>query len=187
MLPMKEINKGVNPQAPHLKDEGTKPYEFNIAEYISNTIDENISNSSADASKSTDKHKIDAEMETTERAILVVAKNGVAELVEEILERYPVAVHDMNADKNIVLLAVENRQPHVYGPFLKKNTLKDILFRKLDKYDNSALQLAATLQGSKPWHISGASLQMQWEVKWYETVKDTATLIAWAQNYVSTY
>ena len=39
-------------------------------------------------------------------------------MVKEILERFPVAIQDMNSEhKNIVLvLVVENRQPHIYEP-----------------------------------------------------------------------
>ncbi|KAB1216029.1 hypothetical protein CJ030_MR4G022483 [Morella rubra] len=48
-----------------------------------------------------------------ETPILIAAKNGVTEIVERVLERFPVAIHDTNVDeKNAVLLAVENRQPH---------------------------------------------------------------------------
>ena len=110
-----------------------------------------------------------AEIEKKETTILIAAQNGVTEMVEKILEQFPVAVHDMNADKkNIVLLAVEHRQPHVYQLLLKRNILKDSLFRKLDKNGNSALHLAAMLGDYKPWLIPGPALQMQWEIKWYE-------------------
>ena len=90
-------------------------------------------------------------------------------MVEQILDLYPVAIHDMNSDKkNIVLLAVENRQPHVYELLLKKNIMKDSAFRAVDLSGNSALHLASMLGDHKPWLIPGAALQMQWEIKWYE-------------------
>ncbi|KAG6676735.1 hypothetical protein I3842_15G166200 [Carya illinoinensis] len=109
-----------------------------------------------------------------ESAILIAAKNGVTEIVDKILELFPVAIHDMNVDKkNIVLLAVENRQPHVYRYLHKRNILVDSVFRKVDKDGNSALHLAAKLGDYKPWLIPGAALQMQWEIKWYEFVKDS--------------
>ncbi|KAG7945543.1 hypothetical protein I3843_15G157400 [Carya illinoinensis] len=109
-----------------------------------------------------------------ESPILIAAKNGVTEIVDKILELFPVAIHDMNVDKkNIVLLAVENRQPHVYRYLHKRNILVDSVFRKVDKDGNSALHLAAKLGDYKPWLIPGAALQMQWEIKWYEFVKDS--------------
>ncbi|XP_050266516.1 uncharacterized protein LOC126710173 [Quercus robur] len=58
-----------------------------------------------------------------ESPILIAAKNGITEIVANILELFPVAIHDMNEHKkNIVLLAVENRQPH-YFQFVKESML----------------------------------------------------------------
>lgn len=101
--------------------------------------------------------------------ILVAAKTGVTEMVEEILERYPVAIEDENQDKkNVVLLAVENRQPRVYKFLQNKYATNESIFQKLDKDGNSALHLAATFGSYRPWTIPGAALQMQWELKWFE-------------------
>ncbi|KAL6208674.1 hypothetical protein ACLB2K_019621 [Fragaria x ananassa] len=109
-----------------------------------------------------------------ETPILIAVKNGVTEMVEKILELFPVAIHDLNAQKkNIVMLAVVNRQPHVYQLLLKKKIMKESVFCKVDKDGNSALHLAARLGEYKPWLIPGAALQMQWEIKWYEFVKNS--------------
>nr|XP_023881104.1 uncharacterized protein LOC111993465 [Quercus suber] len=109
-----------------------------------------------------------------ETPVLIAAKNGITEIVEKILELFPVAIHDMNEHKkNIVLLAVENRQPHVYQFLLQKNIMKDSVFRRVDDEGNSALHLAAKLGEHKPWLIPGAALQMQWEIKWHEFVKES--------------
>ncbi|KAK4849125.1 hypothetical protein QYF36_021136 [Acer negundo] len=113
-----------------------------------------------------------SEIDKKESPILIAAKNGITEIVEKILEKFPVALHDMNYEKkNVVLLAVENRQPHVYELLLKKTNKKESVFRKVDHEGNSALHLAARLGEHKPWLIPGAALQMQWEIKWYEFVK----------------
>lgn len=110
-----------------------------------------------------------SEMEKRETAILIAAKNGVVEIVEKILEHFPVAIHDKNYEKkNIVLLAVQHRQPHVYELLLKRKILKETVFRQVDVDGNSALHLAAKLGENRPWLIPGAALQMQWEIKWYE-------------------
>ncbi|KAG6703553.1 hypothetical protein I3843_07G086100 [Carya illinoinensis] len=105
-----------------------------------------------------------------ETPLLLAAKNGITEIVERILEAYPFAVNDVNEDnKNIVLLAVEYRQPKVYEVLLRPRYISnESMFRKLDKEDNSALHLAAKLGDKRPWQIPGAALQMQWENKWYE-------------------
>ncbi|XP_042986682.1 uncharacterized protein LOC122315052 isoform X2 [Carya illinoinensis] len=110
-----------------------------------------------------------------ETPILLAAKNGIAEIVEKILEVYPFAVNDVNEDnKNIVLLAVEYRQPKVYEVLLRRRyRSNESMFRQLDKEENSALHLAAKLGDKRPWRIPGAALQMQWENKWYEYVRDS--------------
>ncbi|KAM4087412.1 hypothetical protein ACJW30_10G176200 [Castanea mollissima] len=109
-----------------------------------------------------------------ESPILIAAKNGITEIVENILEHFPVAIHDMNEHKkNVVLLAVENRQPHVYQLLLRKNVRTDSVFRRVDNKGNSALHLAAKLGDHKPWLIPGAALQIQWEIKWHEFVKES--------------
>ncbi|KAK2998970.1 hypothetical protein RJ639_024643 [Escallonia herrerae] len=112
-----------------------------------------------------------------ETAILIAAKNGITEMVEKILEAFPVAIHDTNLDKkNMVLLAAENRQLHVYKLLLKITNMKDIVLRRVDKDGNSALHLAAMLGTNSPWRTPGAALQMQWEIKWYQFIKDSMPL-----------
>ena len=104
-----------------------------------------------------------------ETPILHAAKNGISEMVEGILYNFPMAIHDETSEgKNIVLLAAEYRQTHVYELFRKRNLRKESMFQKLDKKGNSALHLAATLGEQKTGLIPGAALQMQWEIKWYE-------------------
>ncbi|CAJ1962035.1 unnamed protein product [Sphenostylis stenocarpa] len=110
-----------------------------------------------------------------ETPILIAAKNGVTELVEKIMEAFPVAIHDIDANKkNIVLLAVENRHTCLYNLLLKKKHLKETIFGRVDKEGNSALHLAAKLGDyNKPWFIPGEALQMNWEIKWYLFVKES--------------
>ncbi|KAK2987144.1 hypothetical protein RJ640_019704, partial [Escallonia rubra] len=113
-------------------------------------------------------------MGTHETPILIAAKNGITEIVQKILEDFPAAVHDVNSDKkNIVLLAAENKQPRVFKLLLKRIFNRDIVFRSVDKDGNSALHLAAMLGKHRPWQIPGPAFQMQWELKWYEFVKDS--------------
>lgn len=118
-------------------------------------------------------------MEKKETPVLIAAKNGVVEMVAGILERFPVAIHDMNSErKNAVLLAVEHRQPHVYKLLLDRKMMKDTVFRNTDKDGNSALHLAARLGEYRPWLIPGAALQMQWEIKWYQVLSKSLYFFA---------
>ncbi|KAK0583272.1 hypothetical protein LWI29_035350 [Acer saccharum] len=122
----------------------------------------------------TENKKEISEMEKIESPILIAAKNGITEIVEKILEKFPVALRDMNYEKkNVVLLAVENRQPHVYELLLKIANMNESVFRKVDHEGNSALHLAARLGDYNSWLIHGDALQMHWEIKWYEFVKNS--------------
>ncbi|KAG6673550.1 hypothetical protein I3842_16G117100 [Carya illinoinensis] len=113
--------------------------------------------------------------EDKETPILTAAKYGVIEIVERILELYPIAIYDVTSTtkKNIVLLAVENRQIHVYQLLLQKTIPRDGVFGHVDDYGNSALHLAANLppHSHTPGMIPG--LQMLWEIRWYQFVKDS--------------
>ncbi|XP_073005314.1 uncharacterized protein [Typha latifolia] len=112
--------------------------------------------------------------DTIATPVLVATKNGITEMVKKILDTFPVAVLDVDKDeKNIVLLAVEFRQSHVYEYMLKRKTMRDSVFGKVDKNGNSALHLAARFNERLPWNIPGAVLQMQWEIKWYKYVMES--------------
>ncbi|KAF2325250.1 hypothetical protein GH714_025725 [Hevea brasiliensis] len=158
------------------------PFAFNEGDEVVWAIDDHSTPNDAKGKEETPKKDENlekkeekpkkSEMVEKETAILIAAKNGITEMVEKILEKFPVAIHDMNPErKNVVLLAVENRQPHVYQLLLKRKVMRDSIFRRVDDKGNSALHLAATLGAYKPWLIPGSALQMQWEIKWYEYVK----------------
>ncbi|KAM1169299.1 hypothetical protein ACFX19_031639 [Malus domestica] len=108
-----------------------------------------------------------------ETPFLIAAKNGATEMVEKILETIPVAIQDTNAEgKNAVLLAAENRQLLVFQLLLKRNILIRDVFSKVDNAGNSALHLAATamLEANHPCLNHGPALQLQWEIKWFESL-----------------
>ncbi|ESR34152.1 hypothetical protein CICLE_v10006513mg [Citrus x clementina] len=107
-----------------------------------------------------------------ETPILIAARMGVTEMVEQILGTFPVAIHDLDSDrKNVVLLAIENRQTSIYKLLLNRKILGESIFRQVDSQGNSALHLAAKFGDHRPWLLPGAALQMQWEIKWYQFVK----------------
>lgn len=106
----------------------------------------------------------------TETPFLIAAKMGITEMVESILDKIPVSIQDLDADgKNVLLLAVENRQAHTFQFLINRKTpLQEIIFRKWDHQGNTALHLAAKYGEYRPWLIPGSALQMQWELKWYK-------------------
>lgn len=104
------------------------------------------------------------EIGVTVTPILIAAKNGVTEMVETILKLFPIAKYDVDEEKkNIMLLAVEHRQP-LLCEFLLKNIINDSVLYQLDCYGNSALHLAANIVNFQ-WPVPGASSQMQWEIR----------------------
>ncbi|XP_059630068.1 ankyrin repeat-containing protein ITN1-like [Cornus florida] len=107
-----------------------------------------------------------------ETPLLIAAKMGIVEMVEKIICTFPVAIQDLDSNKkNVVLLAVENRQAQVYNLLLKCSYLKESVLRQVDDQGNSALHLPSMFGDHQPWHIPGAALQIQWEIKWYKFVK----------------
>ena len=104
----------------------------------------------------------------TETPILLAARNGITKMVEQILKDFPLAINDQSEGKNIMLLAVKNRQPCVLQLLLKHDFVIRKLIHEVDTKENNALHLAARIGKKKPWLIPGAALQMQWEIKWYE-------------------
>ena len=104
----------------------------------------------------------------TETPVLLAARNGITEMVEQILKEFPLAINDKSEGKNIVLWAVKNRQPRVLQLLLEYDFVKRRLIDGADTEKNNALHLAAEIGEKKPWLIPGAALQMQWEIKWYE-------------------
>ncbi|CAL5353757.1 unnamed protein product [Camellia sinensis] len=108
-----------------------------------------------------------------ETPILVASKNGITEIVRGILEQFSEAIYDVNSEgKNVMLLAVEHRQPQVYGTLLKhvEKSTKGLLYHN-DNDGNNALHLAAIANTYRSWFASNAVLQMQWEINWFEFVK----------------
>ena len=104
-------------------------------------------------------------------ALLTAAKYGVMELVDKIIQRIPMAIQDKNSEnKNILLVAVENRQPHIFMAFIN-NEIYSNLIQSVDVHGNNVLHLAAQISKYKPWQIPGSALQMQWEIKWYQVHK----------------
>ncbi|PON65214.1 Ankyrin repeat-containing protein [Parasponia andersonii] len=112
-----------------------------------------------------------------ETALLIASRNGITEMVERILKKFPVAIYDSNKDeKNAVLLALENRQVEVYKLLLKSHAKNESVFRRVDKDGNGALHIAAVkgqLETLIRWPVPGDALQLQWEIKWKRFVESS--------------
>ncbi|KAK4560204.1 hypothetical protein RGQ29_009109 [Quercus rubra] len=113
----------------------------------------------------------DKSKEKTETTILLAARNGITEIVVYILNKFSLAIDDKSEGQNIVLLAAKNRQTRVLQLLLEQ-FVKRKLIHGVDSDENNALHMAAQIGRQRSWLIPGAVLQMQWEIKWYEFVKD---------------
>jgi len=112
-----------------------------------------------------------------ETAFLVAARNGIVEMVNEILNRIPSVIHNTNSKKeNVLLVAVLNRQPLVVES-LKMQSKPEVwnnLILTVDEDENTMLHLAAYAPGGdKPWQIAGSALQMVWDIKWFQVETNT--------------
>ena len=162
------FHRGTNPLLTEDKDE-FMIIEDDMEDYYQIKKEDDMEDSSMPVPPGYSRKDIQPLQLRDETPILYAAKSGISEMVEGILDNFPMAIHDETSEgKNIVLLAAEYRQTHVYELFGKRNLRKESMFQKLDKKGNSALHLAATLGEQKTGLIPGAALQMQWEIKWYE-------------------
>ncbi|RDX69119.1 hypothetical protein CR513_51807, partial [Mucuna pruriens] len=133
--------------------------------------------SRSDTKKETDhQHPDEKDIDKKETAFLVAARNGIVEMVDEILHRIPSVIHNTNSKKeNVLLVAVQSRQPLVVESLKMKMQLKREVWNNLilsvDDDENTMLHLAAYApRGDKPWQIAGSALQMMWDIKWFQYV-----------------
>ncbi|KAI7996052.1 Serine/threonine-protein phosphatase 6 regulatory ankyrin repeat subunit C [Camellia lanceoleosa] len=108
-----------------------------------------------------------------EKAFLLGAKNGIQEIVEQILEVFPDAISCVDEEDHYALhLAVMYRREHVFNFIIQQMGVRKRLLLKVDKGGNNILHLV----GRMPYQpqlevVSGAFLQMQREVQWYKEVE----------------
>ncbi|CAL5426150.1 unnamed protein product [Camellia sinensis] len=107
------------------------------------------------------------------QAVFNAIKHGNVEFVEEILTAYPDIVWILDKDeRNIFLYAVLQRQEKIFTLLHKMGPKKNLIATSLDKNGNTILHHAAMLSPSSHLDgISGAALQMQRELQWFEEVE----------------
>ncbi|XP_019461959.1 PREDICTED: uncharacterized protein LOC109361096 [Lupinus angustifolius] len=115
------------------------------------------------------------EVDLKETPFLVAARYGIVEMVHEILNEIPSAIHNTNKKKeNVLLVAVKNRQPLVIDTIRMrmKTEVWNNLLLAVDDDENTMLHLAAQALGKDmPWQIAGSALQMVWDIKWFQYIK----------------
>ncbi|KAK2387264.1 hypothetical protein QL285_061079 [Trifolium repens] len=112
-----------------------------------------------------------------ETAYLIAAKHGIIEMIRDLYKEMKSVVNETNSNnENVLLLAVKNRQSRVVE-YLRKNLHEDIyggLKVEVDNNGNTMLHLAAcaSIHNENTWKISGAAMQMMWDIKWYKYIKE---------------
>nr|XP_023888949.1 uncharacterized protein LOC112001012 [Quercus suber] len=122
--------------------------------------------------------------------VLLAAKNRQTHVLRVLFKHDFVKcklIHEVDANGNNALhLAAElgeqepwvipgaalQMQWEIKWVLFKHDFVKCKLIHEVDANGNNALHLAAELGEQEPWVIPGAALQMQWEIKWYEFVKN---------------
>ncbi|KAL7170532.1 hypothetical protein ACSBR2_035410 [Camellia fascicularis] len=102
--------------------------------------------------------------------IVYATENGIIELVKQILEIFPNAAYSFDKNgKNILHIAVEQKDRVLYD-YLKKNVdHKDGMLSDVDNDGNTVLHLAANV-GTSPKVVLGDLNQMTWDVCWFKRV-----------------
>jgi len=113
-------------------------------------------------------------IDKSETAFLVAARNGVVEMVNELLNRIPSVIYNTNSNKeNVLMVAVMNRKHFVVEKLKMKMQSKPELWNNLiltvDENEITILHRAACApRGDKSPQITCSALQMMWDVKWFE-------------------
>ncbi|KAF7141252.1 hypothetical protein RHSIM_Rhsim06G0042700 [Rhododendron simsii] len=110
--------------------------------------------------------------------IVEATEKGIIELVNEILQKFPEAVFSFDKNsrapndkgKNILHIAVEQKDWNIYDLLRKKIELRDgMLVGDVDNHGNTILHLAAKLGALSFRSIQrGPLYQMMWDVCWFK-------------------
>ncbi|KAL3623604.1 hypothetical protein CASFOL_032420 [Castilleja foliolosa] len=105
--------------------------------------------------------------------MLTAARLGVHEVIEELVATFPSAIYSPNSNNQLIFhVAVENRSEKVFNLIYQTRNLKDQYFDMADKSGNTLLHLAGKLAPSHKLNlVSGAALQMQRELQWFQEVE----------------
>ncbi|KAI8540672.1 hypothetical protein RHMOL_Rhmol08G0004300 [Rhododendron molle] len=106
-------------------------------------------------------------------AVFEPVKHRNSEFVKEIITAYPDIVWILDEEyRNIFLFAVLQREEKVFCLLHEMGPRKNLIVTSLDKNGNTILHHVAMLSPSSHLdQISGAALQMQRELQWFEEVE----------------
>ncbi|XVF61114.1 hypothetical protein PTKIN_Ptkin08bG0102900 [Pterospermum kingtungense] len=108
-----------------------------------------------------------------DKAIYDAIKNGMSEFIDEIIKLYPEIIWRKDKKgRTLFANAIVLRQEKMFNHVFRLGSKKRISLLRHDNFRNNFLHLAAKLSPpSRLDHISGAALQMQRELKWFEELR----------------
>ncbi|KAH7838586.1 hypothetical protein Vadar_028669 [Vaccinium darrowii] len=102
-------------------------------------------------------------------ALLTAAKLGIHEVMEEIVESFPNLLWVKDKENlNIFQIAVKERHANVFNLIYQMGDYRKVLVHLKDDSGNNLLHLAGRLGTNKNKPVSGAALQMQRELQWFQ-------------------
>ncbi|KAF9672648.1 hypothetical protein SADUNF_Sadunf11G0064900 [Salix dunnii] len=110
--------------------------------------------------------------------LFIATRNGIEEIVRETIKLYPHAVEQLNEKgQSILNVAVMHRQEKIFSLVKQQKIPMARLHRVLDEEGNTLLHHVADMEhyrgGTKP----GPALQLQEELQWFETVKNSIVML----------
>ncbi|XP_018634111.1 ankyrin repeat-containing protein At5g02620-like [Nicotiana tomentosiformis] len=107
------------------------------------------------------------------KAVLLAASSGIPEIIEEIEDCYSDAIWFVNSENhNLFHLAVINRYEKVFNLIYQLSLYNHLVITDEDTSGNNILHMAGKLAPlSRLNLISGAALQMQRELQWFQEVE----------------
>ncbi|KAL3525894.1 hypothetical protein ACH5RR_014266 [Cinchona calisaya] len=118
-------------------------------------------------------NKLELENMDIDKILFDAIENGIIEFVLEISESTPEIIWRKDKKgRTIFSHAITLRQEKIYSLIYTLGTKKSILARRHDIFGNNFLHLAAKLSPpSQLDRVSGAALQMQRELQWFQEVE----------------
>ncbi|XP_020205315.2 ankyrin repeat-containing protein NPR4 [Cajanus cajan] len=123
------------------------------------------------AHKKEERRKNDEDPLSDRTSLLIAAKTGIVEIVENFLDVHPEAISHVNEDgQNILNMAVRYRQKKILQILQRKGAL-ELLAPQITIKGRTILHEIARMDYYKAAHLAGVAFQLQDELRWYDKVR----------------
>ncbi|KAH7545262.1 hypothetical protein FEM48_Zijuj01G0075000 [Ziziphus jujuba var. spinosa] len=120
-----------------------------------------------------EKGKYNSLRPTHPTSLLTATRNGIVEIVKELLRVYPQVVeHESKAGQNILHVAIKYRQLEIFNHVMKMEVAMPRLVKKVDKNGNTILHQVGNIINYSGGTLPGPVLQLQKELRWLERVRN---------------